>query len=145
MKPVMIPTTDVNSETAVVTAWRGADGSAVGGGGVVGGGGTRKAGVGWVGPAGGGFLRGGGGGGRGVRDGVPRGSGFRRGGAGGGQRVSRAEPLALVFASREALREHAARRGAAADGATGSAGVRATAPALRRAADLGVDVAGLAG
>ena len=35
MKPVLIPTTDVNSETAVVMAWRVADGASVQAGEVV--------------------------------------------------------------------------------------------------------------
>src|SRR3954469_11959106 len=122
MTRVMIPTTDVNSETAVVTAWRVADGASVQAGEVVAEVETSKA----------------------VLEVVSPESGFLLRGAEAGQEVSLAEPLALVFASSEALREYAAGRVRAAEAVASSPAVRATAPATRRAAELGVDLAGLA-
>ena len=123
MKPVVIPTTDVNSDTAVVTAWHVLDRSLVEAGEVVAEVETSKA----------------------VLDVAAPDAGYLLRGADEGARVSLAEPLAQLFPSLEALEEHAARRAEAALTAVAASGaVRATAPALRRAAELGIDVATLA-
>jgi acetyltransferase-like isoleucine patch superfamily enzyme len=124
MKPVMIPTTDVNSETAIVTAWRVPDRSPVQAGELVAEVETSKA----------------------VLDVVSPDSGYLLRGADEGHEVSLVKPLAYLFPTSEALEEHAARlaEGAMHAAAATSEGVRATAPATRRAAELGVDLASLA-
>ena len=124
MKPVTIPTTDVNSETAIVTAWRVRDRSPVQAGEPVAEVETSKA----------------------VLDVVAPDSGYLLRGAEEGEEVSLFHPLAYVFPTSEALQEHAARLAEAAVRAAAAAsnGVPATAPAKRRAVELGVDLASLA-
>src|SRR3954452_1517012 len=119
MKPVMIPTSDVNSATAVVTVWRVPDRALVQAGELVAEVETSKA----------------------VLDVAASDAGYLLRGAEGGEEISLLEPLAFLFPTVEALEEHAlaAARGAAE--ATES--VRATAPAIRRAAELGIDLVGL--
>ena len=124
MKPVMIPTTDVNSETAIVTAWRVPDRSPVEAGELVAEVETSKA----------------------VLDVVAPDSGYLLRGAEEGEEVSLLNPLAYVFPTSEVLQEHAARQAEAATRAAAatSNGVRATTPATRRAVELGIDLASLA-
>jgi acetyltransferase-like isoleucine patch superfamily enzyme len=120
MKPVIVPTTDVNSDTAIVIAWHVADRAIVAAGGVLAQVETSKSVVDVAAPDDGYVLR----------------------CADEGEQFRLADPLAYVFPTLEALAEHAARLAATADVAA-SDGVRATAPAIRRAAELGVDVAAL--
>jgi acetyltransferase-like isoleucine patch superfamily enzyme len=124
MKPVMIPTTDVNSDTAIVTAWRVPDRSPVRAGELVAEVETSKA----------------------VLDVVSPDAGYLLRGAEEGEQVSLVEPLARLFPTSAALEAHAARLAETAMQAAEatSDGVRATAPATRRAAELGVDLASLA-
>ena len=124
MKPVMIPTTDVNSDTAIVTAWRVPDRSPVRAGELVAEVETSKA----------------------VLDVVSPQAGYLLRGAEEGEQVSLVEPLARLFPTSAALEAHAARLAETAMQAAEatSDGVRATAPATRRAAELGVDLASLA-
>jgi acetyltransferase-like isoleucine patch superfamily enzyme len=121
MKAVMVPTTDVNSQTAVVTAWRVPDRSPVGAGDVVAEVETSKA----------------------VLEVAAMDSGYLLRAAAEGDEVSLQEPLAYLFPTAEALQEHAGRQAeAAAQAATATAAaVSATAPAIRRAAELGVHLA----
>jgi acetyltransferase-like isoleucine patch superfamily enzyme len=124
MKPIIVPTTDVNSETAVVTAWHVPDRSLVNAGDIVAEIETSKSVVDVVSPEGGYLLR----------------------CAQTGDEIALVKPLAYLFPTFEALDEHAARLAAEAAqdaAATSSNGMRATAPAIRRAAELGVDVASL--
>jgi acetyltransferase-like isoleucine patch superfamily enzyme len=123
VKPVMIPTTDVNSATAVVTGWSVPDRALVRSGELVAEVETSKAVLEVAAPEAGYLLR----------------------GAEVGEEVSLLEPLAFLFPSTEALEEHAVRRAdAAARGAAETAdSVRATAPAIRRAAELGIDLVAL--
>jgi acetyltransferase-like isoleucine patch superfamily enzyme len=125
MKPVMIPTTDVNSETAIVTAWRVPDRSPVRAGELVAEVETSKA----------------------VLDVVSPDSGHLLRGAEEGEEISLVKPLAYLFPTSVELEQHAARLADAAMQAAiaTSEGVRATAPATRRAAELGVDLASLPG
>ena len=123
MKPVMIPTTDVNSETAVVTAWRVPDRGAVRAGDLVAEVETSKA----------------------VLDVVSADAGYLLRAAEEGQEVSLREPLAHLFSSLAALEEYAAHAEELAPAAAAASdSVRATAPAIRRAAELGVDLPRLA-
>jgi acetyltransferase-like isoleucine patch superfamily enzyme len=124
VKPVMIPTTDVNSETAVVTAWRVPDRARVRAGEIVAEVETSKA----------------------VLDVAAPDSGHLLRGAAEGEEVMLLKPLAYLFPSPEALQEHVAGVGEAAkhESPATSDGVRATAPASKRAAELGVDLASLA-
>ena len=124
MKPVMIPTTDVNSETAIVTDWRVPDRSPVQAGALVAEVETSKA----------------------VLDVVAPESGYLLRGADVGKEVSLAEPLAYLFPTPDALEAHTARLAKAAVevAATTSEDMRATVPATRRAAELGVDLASVA-
>jgi acetyltransferase-like isoleucine patch superfamily enzyme len=122
MKPVMIPTTDVNSERAIVTAWRVPDRSPVQAGEIVAEVETSKA----------------------LLDVVCSDPGFLLRGAEEGEEVSLSKPLAYLFPTPEALQEHAARLADAAMQASKTEGPLATAPASRRAAELGVDLASLA-
>jgi acetyltransferase-like isoleucine patch superfamily enzyme len=124
MKPVMIPTTDVNSDTAIVTAWRVPDRSPVRAGELVAEVETSKA----------------------VLDVVSPHAGYLLRGAEEGEQVSLVEPLARLFPTSAALEAHAARLAETAMQAAEatSDGVRATAPATRRAAELGVELASLA-
>jgi acetyltransferase-like isoleucine patch superfamily enzyme len=123
MKPVLIPTTDVNSDTAVVTAWHVPDRSAVQAGQLVAEVETSKA----------------------VLDVATADSGYLLRTAEEGEEISLLEPLAYLFPTSEALREHAASQAEAATHAAAatSEAVRATAPAIRHAAELGVDLASL--
>jgi acetyltransferase-like isoleucine patch superfamily enzyme len=125
MKPIMIPTTDVNSETAIVTAWRVPDRSPVRAGELVAEVETSKA----------------------VLDVVSPDSGHLLRGAEEGEEISLVKPLAYLFPTSVELEQHAARLADAAMQAAiaTSEGVRATAPATRRAAELGVDLASLPG
>lgn len=116
MKPVMIPTTDVNSATAVVTAWRVPDRAHVQAGDLVAEVETSKA----------------------VLDVAASDPGYLLRGAEVGEEVSLLAPLAFLFPTTEALEEHAVRRAEAS--AVPVDDVRATAPAIRRAAELGVDL-----
>ena len=121
MKPVMVPTTDVNSDTAIVTAWRVPDRSPVepesswpr----------SRRARRCWT--------------------SCPRSAGYLLRGAEEGEQVSLVEPLAQLFPTSAALEAHAARRRRrpCTPRRRHPSGVRATAPATRRAAELGVDLA----
>src|SRR4051794_35131138 len=120
MKPVMIPTTDVNSATAVVTVWRVPDRALVKAGELVAEVETSKA----------------------VLEVAAPDAGYLHRGADVGEEVSLAEPLAFLFPTVEALEEHAVRRAEAA--AELAHAVRATAPAIRRAAELGIDLVTLA-
>lgn len=119
MKPVMIPTTDVNSATAVVTVWRVPDRALVQAGELVAEVETSKA----------------------VLEVAASEAGYLLRGAEVGEEVTLLEPLAFLFPTVEALEEHAVRR---AEPQTEHAdAARATAPAVRRAAELGVDLVAL--
>ena len=124
MKPVMVPTTDVNSETAIVTDWRVPDRSPVQAGELVAQVETSKA----------------------VLDVMAPDSGYLLRGADVGEEISLATPLAYLFPTPGALEAHATRLAeAAVQIATATPDdVRATAPATRRAAELGVDLASIA-
>ena len=125
MKTVMIPTTDVNSEMAIVTAWRVPDRSPVQAGQIVAEVETSKA----------------------LLDVVCSDPGFLLRAAEEGEEVSLSKPLAYLFSTSEALQEHAARLAEAATQASARktrGPPRATAPASRRAAELGVDLVSLA-
>jgi acetyltransferase-like isoleucine patch superfamily enzyme len=124
MKPVMVPTTDVNSQTAVVTAWRVPDRSYVSDGEIVAEVETSKA----------------------VLDVAAPEAGYLLRCAQEDDQIVLAEPLAHLFPTLEALEEHLARRAEAARVAASASsnGVRATAPAIRRAAELGIELAPLA-
>ena len=123
MKPVMIPTTDVNSATGVVTVWHVADRSRVEAGELVAEVETSKA----------------------VLDVAAQDGGYLLRGAEVGDEISLLDPLAYLFPTPEALEEHAAHRAAAAArAATATAdNVRATGPAVRRAEELGIDLVAL--
>jgi acetyltransferase-like isoleucine patch superfamily enzyme len=122
MKPVIVPTTDVNSDTAIVTAWHVADRSLVAASDVVAEVETSKS----------------------VVDVAAPGDGYLLRCAEEGEQIRLLDPLAYVFGTPEALEEHAARMAAARTAASPSSnGVRATAPAIVRAAELGVDLASL--
>lgn len=123
MKPVIVPTTDVNSETAVVTAWHVPDRAPVIAGDLVAEVETSKS----------------------VLDVMAPEPGYLLRCAQEGEEIVLTRPLAYLFASFEALQEHAARLAAAEVQAASesSDGVCATAPAIRRAAELGVELASL--
>jgi acetyltransferase-like isoleucine patch superfamily enzyme len=123
MKPVMVPTTDVNSDTAVVVGWRVPNRALVQAGELVAEVETSKAVLDVATPDGGYLLR----------------------GAEEGDEVSLQEPLAYLFPTLEALEEGADRRAEAeiVAAAASSNGSHATAPAIRRAAELAVDLATL--
>jgi acetyltransferase-like isoleucine patch superfamily enzyme len=120
MKPVLVPTTDVNSETGVVLAWHAEDRAQVAAGDVIAEIETSKAIIDVTSPESGVLLRT-----------VPEGAEARL-----------TEPIAHVFADVAELEAFAAeaerRRTEAAE-----SGPRATEPARRRAAELGVDLASL--
>jgi acetyltransferase-like isoleucine patch superfamily enzyme len=122
MKPVLVPTTDVNSETAIVTTWHVANGSRVRSGDVVATVETSKS----------------------VLDVVVADSGYLMRAAEEGEEIALDKPLAYLFPSVEELDEHAAQLAVAAADAASSNGVRATAPAIKRAAEVGVDLSSLA-
>lgn len=123
MKPIIVPTTDVNSETAIVTAWHVLDRSLVEAGDNVAEVETSKS----------------------VLDVAAPEAGYLLRCAEVGEEIVLAKPLAYLFASVGELDDHAARLAdAAAEKASSSnGGVRATAPAIQRAAELGVDMASL--
>ena len=122
MRELIVPTTDVNSDTAIVTAWHVPDRSPVRAGELVAEVETSKSVLDVLAPVGGYLLR----------------------CAEEGDQIALVDPLAYLFDTSEALAAHADRLAQAAAAATGSSnGVRATAPAVRRAAELGVDLASL--
>jgi acetyltransferase-like isoleucine patch superfamily enzyme len=122
MKPVVVPTTDVNSETAVVTAWQVPDRSLVRTGDLLAEVETSKALLEVLAPDAGYLLR----------------------CAEEGEQILLVRPLAHRCATDGALDEHAARLTEASAAASASTdGVRATAPAIRRATELGVDISSL--
>jgi acetyltransferase-like isoleucine patch superfamily enzyme len=125
MKPLIVPTSDVNSDTAIVTAWHVPDRSHVHAGEIVAEVETSKS----------------------VLEVPAPESGYLLRCAEEGEEVVLARPLAQLFPTFEALDEHAARVAAeaAAAASASSNGGRATAPAIRRAAELGVDLASLQG
>jgi methionyl-tRNA formyltransferase len=122
MKELIIPTNDVNSDTAIVTAWHVPDRSHVSAGAIVAEVETSKS----------------------VLEVAAPESGYLLRCAQEGEQIVLVSPLAYLFATSEALDEHAAGL-AEARAAASSNGVRATAPATRRAAELGVDLASLPG
>lgn len=121
MRPLIVPTTDVNSETAIVTAWHVPDRSLVEAGNVVAEVETSKS----------------------VLDVLAPEAGYLLRCAQEGEEIVLVRPLAYLFPSSEALDEHATRLAETAASAPAD-GVQATAPARQRAAELGVDVASLA-
>lgn len=124
MKAVMIPTTDVNSKTAIVTAWRVPDRSLVQAKALVAEVETSKA----------------------VLDVVTPDSGYLLQGPQEGEEVLLSEPLAYLFSTPEALDEHAQRLAEAATQAAPATTERVlvTVPAIQRAAELGIDLDSLA-
>jgi acetyltransferase-like isoleucine patch superfamily enzyme len=122
---VMVPTTDVNSETAVVTAWHFEDRTRVEAGDLLAEVETSKAVVDVVAPEAGYLLR----------------------CAREGDEILLSGAVAYLFESLDALDGFAARRADAAAQAASTKvdGVRATAPAIRRAEELGIDLTPLAG
>jgi acetyltransferase-like isoleucine patch superfamily enzyme len=118
--PVMVPTTDVNSETAIVTAWHVADRTLVEAGDLLAEVETSKA----------------------VVDVVAPDSGYLLRRAREGEEIRLAEAIAYLFESPDALHDHAASLAeAAAHAALATVdGPRATAPAIRRAEELGVEL-----
>jgi len=124
MKELIVPTTDVNSDTAIVTAWHVPDRSQVSAGEIVAEVETSKS----------------------VLEVVAPESGYLLRCAQQGEEFVLAGPLAYLFATPEALDEHGARlNGTTAAGPASSNGRHVTAPAIRRAAELGVDLASLPG
>jgi acetyltransferase-like isoleucine patch superfamily enzyme len=124
MRQLIVPTTDVNSDTAIVTAWHVPDRSHVSVGEIVAEVETSKSALEVVAPESGYLLR----------------------CAQEGEEIVLASPLAYLFTSSEALDEHAAHLAEATAAACASSnGGRATAPAIRRAAELRVDLASLPG
>lgn len=123
MRPLIVPTPDANSETAMVNAWYVRDGAFVDPGDVVAEVETSKA----------------------VLDVVAPDEGYVLRATEAGHEHRLAEPLAYLFPSLDELNDHAARLAEAAAGANGANGIRATAPARRRAGELGIDLAALAG
>jgi acetyltransferase-like isoleucine patch superfamily enzyme len=120
MKPVLVPTTDVNSETGVLLSWHAADRTEVSEGDTLAEIETSKA----------------------IIDVPCPESGFILHAARQGAEVSLNEPVARVFpdlAALEAYAEESARQRAEAE----ESGPRATAPARRRAEELGVDLSDL--
>ncbi len=124
MSDVIVPTSDVNSETGVIVEWKFADGARVEAGDVVADIETSKA----------------------VIEVPVTASGFLLQLAAQDAEVPLSAPIAKLFESTEALEAHRAAMKAeenAAAEAAASAGVRATAKAKARAAELGVDLASL--
>ena len=123
MRPIIVPTTDINSETAIVTAWNVPDRSLVEVGDIVAEVETSKS----------------------VLDVVAPEAGYLLRCAQEGEEIALVRPLAYLFPSPEALEEHAVLLAETVAEATSAAadGVRATVPARRRAAELGIDVASL--
>jgi acetyltransferase-like isoleucine patch superfamily enzyme len=124
MRLLIVPTSDVNSDTAIVTVWHVPDRSHVSAGEIVAEVETSKS----------------------VLEVVAPESGYLLRCAEEGEEIVLASPLAHLFPMLEALDQHAARLAEAAAAASApSNGRRATAPAIRRAAELGVDLASLPG
>jgi acetyltransferase-like isoleucine patch superfamily enzyme len=124
MRELIVPTTDVNSETAIVTVWRVPDRSYVSAGDVVAEIETSKA----------------------VMEVVASEPGYLLQCAQEGAEIALAGALAYLFETLEALDGHATRLAdAIAAASEASNGVRATAPAIRRADELGIDLASLPG
>jgi sugar O-acyltransferase (sialic acid O-acetyltransferase NeuD family) len=119
MKPVIVPTTDVNSETALLTEWHVEDRSFVRKDEVIAEVETSKA----------------------VIDVAAPEDGFILQGAPVGATVPLTAPIALLFGALDELERHAAAAAevAAAASSNGHA-ARASAPARRRAEELGVDI-----
>ena len=124
MRELIVPTTDVNSDTAIVTVWHVPDRSHVSAGEIVAEVETSKS----------------------VLEVVAPESGYLLRCAQEGEEIVLAGPLAYLFATSGALDEHAARSSAATAAASASSnGRHATGPAIRRAAELGVDLASVPG
>ena len=122
MKPVLVPTTDVNSETGLLLAWHAGDRSEVEAGETIAEIETSKA----------------------IIDVPAPEAGFLLHAAREGAEVRLTEPVARLFADVNALEAYAEeeqrRRAEAAE-----SGPRATEPARRRAEELGVDLASIGG
>jgi acetyltransferase-like isoleucine patch superfamily enzyme len=116
VNPVRVPTSDVNSETAVITEWHAPDRALVSSGDLVAEVETSKA----------------------ILDVTAAMGGYLLHGAAAGDQVRLSEPIAWVFPDLATLDEHA-RRVEEADQVSAD-GPRATVPATRRAAELGVDL-----
>lgn len=122
MKPVLVPTSDVNSETATVTSWRAPDRSQVSEADIVAEVETSKAVLEVLAPEGGHLLH----------------------GADEGSEIRLTEPVGYLFPTPEELEEYAAKADREAAGAAAATeDVRATAPAIERARELGVELASL--
>jgi acetyltransferase-like isoleucine patch superfamily enzyme len=122
VKPVLVPTTDVNSETGLLVAWLIADRSEVQAGEVIAEIETSKA----------------------IIEVPAPGAGFLLHAAREGAEVRLAEPVARLFADVGALEAYAGQEQRRRAEAAGS-GPRATEPARRRAKELGVDLASIGG
>ncbi len=122
MKPVLVPTTDVNSETGVLLSWDAADRSEVAEGDTLAEIETSKA----------------------IIDVPCPAAGFLLHAAREGAEVSLNEPIARVFDDLAALEDYAA-EDARRKAELAASGPRATEPARKRAEELGVDLASIAG
>jgi acetyltransferase-like isoleucine patch superfamily enzyme len=122
VKPVLVPTTDVNSETGVLLTWHAGDRSKVEAGQIIAEIETSKA----------------------IFDVPAPGAGFLLHAAREGAEVRLTEPVARLFADADALEKYAQEEQRRRAQATGSS-PRATEPARRRAEELGVDLASIAG
>ena len=122
MKPVLVPTTDVNSETGLLLAWHAGDRSEVQAGETIAEIETSKA----------------------IFDVSAPEGGFLLHAAHEGAEVRLTEPVAWLFANVDALEAYAKEEQRRHAEAAGS-GPRATAPARRRAGELGVDLASIGG
>jgi pyruvate/2-oxoglutarate dehydrogenase complex dihydrolipoamide acyltransferase (E2) component len=122
VKPVHVPTSDVNSESGVITSWLADDGSQVDGGAVILEVETSKALLEVTSPEPGVLLQ----------------------LAAEGEEVALSRPVALLFPDKDALQsyEQDQRRGAA-ESASALDAPRASVKAVQRAAELGVDLAGI--
>jgi acetyltransferase-like isoleucine patch superfamily enzyme len=120
MTAVLVPTTDVNSEYGLIVKWHAGDRTHVAAGQVIAEVETSKA----------------------ILDVDAREDGFLLHAAPQGAEVPLTEPIGHIFGDLAALERIVADRGAGSDSAgTPDSGVRASAPARRRAAELGVDLA----
>jgi acetyltransferase-like isoleucine patch superfamily enzyme len=122
MKPVLVPTTDVNSETALLLAWHADNRSEVEAGETIAEIETSKA----------------------IIDVPAPEAGFLLHAAREGAEVRLTEPVARLFADVSALEAYAEEEQRRSSEAAGS-GPRATEPARRRAEELGVDLASIGG
>ena len=122
MKPVLVPTTDVNSETALLLTWHVGDRSKVEAGETIAEIETSKA----------------------IIDVPAPESGFLLHAAREGAEVRLTEPIARLFADISALEAYAGEEQRRRAEAAGS-GPRASEPARRRAEELGVDLASIGG